>query len=253
MKHLAFNTNTASEQTKAKLWDRQAGEPEKAWYAFTIYRDAGTKRNQRNVIGRLVREAELKEGPPQEMELPPVMLTVDMDDPKNPLAPKQARRREKTASRSVSAWSREWNWLNRCKAWDAFCDAQLKARTLTDTEAMRKSQQETTRAYHTNYSVLGFSLLKKMNTPEGRAWLDQIPMDDHVGLVIECGSRINKLQEAQRRASGVLVKEDENTPTSYVWELRLVQPPARRTESSTNGTDEESEDPFDVPPAPDNV
>ena len=249
MNNRAFDTT----ETKAKPWDRQAGEPGQAWYAFTIYRDAGRGRSQWSVTQKLTTEAQLSECPRTSSGLPPVMITVDLDDPKDPASEKVTKKRQKTIFRKVSSWSREWNWVSRCTEWDMFCDIQVKARQLTEIEAMGKSQRDAARGYHTLFTVVGLNLMQKLASPEGMAWLKAVPMDDHLGIGIECAGRLPRLQAAQRLASGVLVKEDENSATHFIWELQIVQPPAHQKEEIEIHPNGIADDPFDVKPAHDPV
>jgi hypothetical protein len=94
--------------------------------------------------------------------------------------------------------------------------------------------------------------LRKLNTPEGRAWLESIPMDDLLGLIIELGSRAKRMQDAERIAPGVQVNPNDEAVGHYFWNLALAQPAAREPEQFED-TGTEGEDPFDVPPAEDPV
>lgn len=71
-------------------WDRQPGEGESAWRAFTVYRDQGLgNRSQRKACEQLFPHRD----------------------------PTDARTRE------IGGWSIKWRWVERCAAWDAHLES----------------------------------------------------------------------------------------------------------------------------------
>jgi hypothetical protein len=75
--------------TTANLWERQPGEPDKAFAAFVAYRDAGRARSL-DAVGRLVHGAQT------------------------------GRKRGSTGR--VRAWSSRWRWVERAQAYDLHLD-----------------------------------------------------------------------------------------------------------------------------------
>jgi hypothetical protein len=237
--------------TEPQPWDRQPNEPPKAWYAFTIYRDLGVdKRALRTVAERLAREKEFEKSGSQ-MPLPPVLTAVDLDNP-DQSSEKLSRERRKKAHGRLFTWSSKWKWVDRCKAWDAFCQQHILRRSMDRAEEAFRRAQDYNKSLAVSCSVVPAVFLRKLNTPEGRAWLESIPMDDLLGLIIELGSRAKRMQDAERIAPGVQVNPNDEAVGHYFWNLALAQPAAREPEQFED-TGTEGEDPFDVPPAEDPV
>jgi hypothetical protein len=242
--------------TKLQPWDRQPDEPPKAWAAFARYRDLGTeKRSLRVVSEELGREAAHEEVPRnQQLALPPILKTVDLDKNPEGVYGQATNRLRKHAKGNVVAWSSRWNWVARVAAWDAHVDQHVKKRRLSEAVALTKRQQDYARSLGVIGSLVPATLLRKMNSPEGRAWLDGLPMDDLLGLSIELMGKMDRFQNAERVAYGVQVSPDEDAVGQFVWELKLKQPPAHAPEpsESADGSDNES-DPYNVAPAWDPV
>lgn len=237
--------------TAPQPWDRRPDEPPKAWYAFTIYRDLGIdKRSLRVVADRISREQELEDSGSQ-MELPPVLTTVDLDNP-DASSKRVARERQKKVHGRLFSWSSKYHWVDRCKGWDAFCQQHIEKRSLDRAEETFRRQQDYNKSLAVSCSVIPAVFLRKLNTPEGRAWLDSIPMDDLLGLVIELTSRAKRMQDAERIALGVKVTPNEDAVRHFFWGLETVQPPAKPTELLED-VGSTGEDPYDVPPPHDPV
>lgn len=228
-------------------------EPPKAWHAFTVYRDMGvSRRSLRLVAEQLARDDELAETPNNSgLTLPPVMTTVDLDAPPDKAAEQGRTRHLKQASGDIRRWSARWNWVVRAAAWDKFCDGQVQKQVVGQIREARVRMRQICKAVSIVYSIIPSTLLRRLNTPEGKAWLEGIPMDDLLGLTIEMGPRLRRLQEAERIALGVAVKPDEDATGSFIWELELAQPPAHVTDEIDAPEEEKSDDPYDVDPSPD--
>lgn len=78
-------------------WDRQEGEPDKAFRAFRCYLELG----------------------PGGRSLYDVTVAFYGDD---------ARNAQRKPSRTVEQWSSTWSWRDRCEAWDAAVSAQATER-----------------------------------------------------------------------------------------------------------------------------
>jgi hypothetical protein len=50
------------------------------------------------------------------------------------------------------------------------------------------------------YSVIPATFLRKLNPPEGKLWLEGLPMDELLGLTMEMSGRAGRMQEAERKA-----------------------------------------------------
>jgi hypothetical protein len=181
------------------------------------------------------------------------MRTVDMDANADGVYERARTGHQNQAAGRVKKWSSQWNWVARAAEWDAFCDKSIKKRTLVQVQELRKREQDYLRSLHVVQAMVPAVLLRKLNTPEGRAWLEGIPMDDLLGLCIELSGRAKRFQDAERLAYGVQVTPDEDSVGEFVWELKLKQPAPKPVEELESGGGPGEDDPYDVPPAPDPV
>jgi hypothetical protein len=188
-------------------------------------------------------------------ELPPVLTTVDLDAPRDRAAERAAIGHRKQASGRIHGWSTKWNWVERAAAWDRHCDQYIQNKSLNAAQEAFKRHQSMNKAIAVACGVVAPTFLRRLNTAEGKSWLENIPMDELLRLVIELGSRAKGMQEAERIALGIHVSADEEAIGEFIWELRLKQPPAHSPEHTEFGDerDDEDFDPFDVPPAEDPV
>jgi hypothetical protein len=82
------------------LWERQPREPDRAWDAFRIYRDLGPDQRSLNRVRSEIGKA----------------------------------------YSNVSEWSGRWEWVKRCRAWDAFVDEQKRLEFIREAKEMGRRQ-----------------------------------------------------------------------------------------------------------------
>jgi hypothetical protein len=99
--------------TMTHVWERQDGEPDKAFAAFVTYRDAGRARSL-DAVGRLVH------------------------------GDRTGRKRGSTGR--VRAWSTTWRWTERARAYDLHLDRL--AREAREEEVRRLQQRQTLHLRH---------------------------------------------------------------------------------------------------------
>jgi hypothetical protein len=115
-------------------WERQPGEPDRAFAAFCCYRDAGARRSL-DAVGR-----QLYEG--------------------------QVGRRRGTTGR-LQEWSSAWRWVERARAWDAELDRQAREAELEAVREMRRRHAEEAREFQTRALERLRSLpLEELGAPE---------------------------------------------------------------------------------------
>lgn len=201
-----------------QTWERQEGEPDKAFRSFVLYRDFGANRSLRKVWDQLCVEAALGEQRGSNGLMPAGIVVVEGD---NPAA---GKRKKKWISGQISSLSRRWRWVERARDWDNYLDRRLQNRRLSDAEALQKQQARAAAAADAVTMVPVSQFLKRLNTEEGRARLEAIDFDDLMGLAIECSYRLRRVQDAQRRANGIVEKPIDGLNGIYEWTLSQFQP-----------------------------
>ena len=210
-------------------WDALPGETSKAYYAFSLYRGLGPKRSIREVADLLAAEAEARDDPNRDPAIrrPPVMRTVDLDELRKAGVKHAANRRHKKAWGRLTVWCTKHKWVERAAAWDREVDEFVRERQREEIARMRVEGAAIAKAYAGIAAWLATTTLRRMNTPEGRAALEKLPLEDLIGLSLILGPKVGRILEAVRAAHGVYVekpKRGDNNGDQHVWYVEEFQP-----------------------------
>jgi hypothetical protein len=97
----------------AQPWERQPGEPDKAWLAFRIFRDIGPKRSYDETARRYYA-------------------------PNEDAGEEHSGRKKSRAGSSIKNWAHQWHWNERAAAFDAYLDREEVAAQAGERRDMAK-------------------------------------------------------------------------------------------------------------------
>lgn len=100
-----------------RQWERQPGEPDKAFFAFTLYRDLGAERSLSKAYA-LFLEKYKPEGTTQAQAGPP--------DATPPPATQDRPEKKRSKLGRFAIWSAKYQWVERCRLYDIDCDRKLR-------------------------------------------------------------------------------------------------------------------------------
>lgn len=199
-------------------YERQRGESDEAFHAFTLYRGQGRTRSL-DAVDRQLREEREAHGAGAILRLP-----AGSRDPSSAAkAPDKRRRSGKTA-----LWSRTFHWVDRASAWDDFLDAKLRERSLDEIEKMAKRQAQQAQLVMDVLMRPVLELAQALQDPNRAVALATSPLADLFELADLAASKLPKIQEAERTARGVRVLDVKAGATqggTAVWEVEIHQPP----------------------------
>lgn len=170
-----------------KPWERQVSdaghdEPDKAYAAFCLYRDAGPDQRSLELVTAAIRERQAQK-------------FSDSDK-----AGEKAGRKPKRVSTQVEEWSAEWNWVLRARAWDDECDRRRRAAQLEEIEKMAKRQAQQAEAGAAVLMQPITALLLRLQMEP--TLMAEIPVKDLVKLSIVSARALGRVQQAERVARG---------------------------------------------------
>jgi hypothetical protein len=198
------------------LYERQRGESDEAFHAFTVYRGLGRTRSL-DAVDRELREQRESQGAGAVLRLP-----VSRDPNSAGKAPDKRRRSGKTA-----LWSRTYHWVDRASAWDDFLDSKLRERSLDEIEKMAKRQAQQAQLVMDVLMRPVLELAQALQDPNRAVALATSPLADLFELADLAASKLPKIQEAERTARGVRVLDVKAGATqggTAVWEVEIHQP-----------------------------
>ncbi len=114
----------------AQPWERQPGEPDKAWLAFRIFRDIGPKRSYDETARRYYA-------------------------PNEQAGEAHSGRKKSRAGSSIKRWAHEWNWNERAAAFDAYLDREAVA-------AQAEERREMARRHVKQAKALQFKAIERL-------------------------------------------------------------------------------------------
>jgi hypothetical protein len=155
--------------SRSKPWERQCGEPSKAFAAFVRYRDLAPEHRS---LDRAWREAH----------------------PQKPL-----NRRSKT----WAAWSSQWGWIARAEAWDAETDRLRREKFLADQREVVARHQRAANAAINIALIPARAVLQRLNTP---GFQEELAGLSAIGLLREAlraSTALPALIAAERAAYGL--------------------------------------------------
>jgi hypothetical protein len=182
--------------TDPQRFERLPGEPSRAYYAFTKYRNLGPKRS----LSAVQQELEL-ERIRQEYNATgslPVRTGVHQDGG-HERATKRPQR-----SGVLGRWSMQWDWVERAQAWDRYIDQLRLARHLDQVEEMAKR--------HTNQSEACQAVIMeniKECLVERRA--KRKPTKDMIREAALLMRRLPAMQDEERKSRSVVVKSGKDS------------------------------------------
>lgn len=207
---------------RTKPWERQPGEGDRAFHAFTLYRD-GQPRSLRSVTEQLAAEAlaakDKSESNPNNL---PQVLTISVAGQSggNQAATRQRRR----AWGILNTWSRKYCWVARAKAWDDEVDRYIRSKNLDEFEKTRRQQKAEARAAAAVLMWSTRKFLVESQKPEVQKELDQIAIYDLHALAVQSVGNLPRIHEAERRAMGIVLHDEGDGSHQYVAVLNEVQP-----------------------------
>ncbi|MRS02294.1 hypothetical protein EG832_03545 [bacterium] len=142
-------------------WDRANGETTKAFYAFAFYRDMIAKDRSLREVARMLNAS----------------ITV------------------------IAAWSTQFNWVERSKAWDDYQDQkrqETRLKVITDT-AKRQARQ--TMTYVTSMEQIALEFVRRLKTKPDM--LQKFKDNEIIDYLMNGSKALPKLQEAERIALGI--------------------------------------------------
>lgn len=113
-------------ETKPEFWDRQKNETNKAYSAFCVYRNMGTRRS----LSKAVTE----------------------------MFPNISADKYTTKIRGLGFWSSKYTWVKRVEAWDAFQEQEFRK----EMEVARREMAERQVAYGRAMQAKGMTRIKDM-------------------------------------------------------------------------------------------
>lgn len=147
----------------ADPWERQYGEGDRQFHAFTVFRDLGPERTQSEVSRKLGHN-------------------------------------ERT---TVYEWAKRWQWQKRAEAWDDHVDRVRRASVIKEQEAMSRRQARqaelTARALTLPARILMERIQEK---PQELGKLKRMPMDRLMDLVVRSSGVLPNVLKAERAAYG---------------------------------------------------
>lgn len=194
-------------------YERQPGEPDKAWFAFIWYRDLGPLRTLERVSGQ-VRAAKVEGG--------------QLRGKGGELKLNAVRR----ISTQVEDWSRKWNWVQRVRAWDAEQDRKKREAMLAEVEEMGRRQAQQAMAGAQCLQLPYLALLRKLkDDPATVDQLARLQVPDLMKMVTASSMFLRQLHAAEREARGIQrmleasLKQEAATPAigGQTIEAQVVQ------------------------------
>lgn len=194
--------------SKPSAWERQVGEPSKAFAAFVRYRDLAPESRS---LDRAWREAH----------------------PQKPL-----NRRSKT----WAAWSSRWDWTGRVAAWDAETDRLRREKFLSDQREVVARHQRAANAAINIALVPARAVLQRLNTP---GFQEELAGLTAVGLLREAlraSTALPALIAAERAAYGLatvdIVVEDRRELERSRQMADIIAASPRLVQLATEALDE---------------
>jgi len=202
----------------SQSWERQPGESSRAFRAFVIFRDLGSKRSVRKVWEQLCLEKELGE-PNVNGLLPAGIVVLEGQEPI------VGQSEKKKIADTVKSFSIKWRWADRSRDWDSYVNRRFEERYIGTREKLQEKHIRAAAAADAINMIPMAELLKRINTPEGRKKLGDLELADLLPRALDSASRLKGIQDMERRAHGVIEKQSSEDPTFYRWELIEYQPP----------------------------
>ena len=169
---------------------------------------------------------------------PPVMRTVDLDELRKAGVNGVSKRRNGKTWDRLTAWYTKHNWVARAWAWDCAVDEYVRERQREEIARMRVENAAIAKAYSGITACLVTTTLKRMSTPEGRAMIEKLPLEDLIRRALKMAPKLGRVHDAVRKAHGVYVEKPKSgTGDQYTWYVQEFQPERKElpAEAETDG------------------
>lgn len=229
-------------------WEQQPGESARAFHAFSIYRDLGFKRSLKTVCERLAFEARASVG---DNGNPNTLEIVRIDPKVNEASEGQRKTANRKVSGKIYSWSREWKWVQRAEEHDKDFDRRLREAQYTETAEMLKAHRAINKGNRTVLAIPAQRLFAKLQDPDLRKTLDDIPISDLLGMAIECASRSTRVHKEERLSHGMVAKKGEDGDGGqYILEVAMFDPGRKPAQIAEGSEQLETDNPFPGEPEP---
>lgn len=187
------------------------GESASAFYAFTRYRDLPPASRSLAEVTRLLSTEKDGSG----------LKFASTDS-----APKQPQQK----NGQVGLWSRKFQWVERAKQWDQYCDAVLRRRQLDQIERMATRHAQQSELLLQDLMAPAIALARALKDPTNMADLEGAKVAELLKLTLLASMQVPKVQKAERLARGVRVTDLDpvSSPASSQggaqWLVQIHQP-----------------------------
>lgn len=231
------------------VWERRPEESEQAFYAFTLYRDMGLTRSLRGVQDKLsLQLVKNKEGEygVDLASLPRNLEIVDLESTQGATPEPRI-----WVNGRIKSWSRAHDWVERSRAYDGEIDRRVAKRQIESATGVRLKHQKATAVSTATMSYALTRFINRLSDPVEQHFLDQIPIEDLLGIAMEASTRLGKVLKAEMIAHGVVVTKGEETESGpYRWEIGIRQPERKEIEEADEAEEVEADDPWQPDPPP---
>jgi hypothetical protein len=160
---------------------RLACESTEAFYAFSIYRDMGLKRNLDEVSRRFDAE---KRGSGLRL-----------------VSAKEVRTKHRKSGK-IGLWSRKFQWVERAAAWDRTVDQRLREKQLDEIERMAKRQAQEAQVLTQVLMAPVVAFASGLKDPNRARTLENADMNQLLQMSLESAKAIPRVHKAERLARG---------------------------------------------------
>jgi hypothetical protein len=145
---------------KLEAYDRQPGEPDKAWKAFTLYRDMEFSRNLREASAKYAKLMGLKSKP-------------------------------ESTHKVFQTWSAKYSWVFRCSEWDSKLDKRRRQKKILEIEEMKQRHLKLALSMQGLGSIELKKWLEKVRASENQKTVELSTGD--IRALVELGIRLERL------------------------------------------------------------
>lgn len=107
----------------------------------------------------------------------------------------------------ITRWASRWYWRDRTRAWDRHQEEIVRREQIKQTKAMARRQARDAQAFQAVLIAPVEAAIRKLNTPQAREQLEQMPLGDLMALSLMTARAFPLVARAERDARGAPVQD----------------------------------------------